>query len=409
MKKFLLFLNILFFLSYSFSQEDTYEGKQEDPDMMALRRWIKTKRLVTVKEIGGDLSLSGEVRTEFQGINEKKDGVEQRGRGGATNKPAYAYDVEFNFMLDYLADRTWASVKLEFDNDMGQVSGVTNKIALERCYLGGKFYEGETFSIIGTIGRRNLGDVFDSKIEFSSLFDGIDLRFSKSFESIGNFSTDLAALLVDDRKNHYAYVGEIDLLRIGNTGFFTKYSFISWKKWYKKERKRLSFRFLISQLILGYQFNVGENQRLVKFYLSGLLNHAARPVKDLTGKEKAEYGGYVGFSVGRVQKKGDWALDVNYQIVGAQAIPDFDVGGVKRGNAAGIGFYTVDNYGRGPDTTKEDAVGSGNYKGIKVEFLYALTNNLTLLMDVEASRNLDYDIGPKMKYSLFEIEFIYAF
>ena len=52
-------------------------------DMEALRRWIRDKRLVTVKEIGGDLSISGEVRTEFQDTSEVKDGIRQRGEGAA--------------------------------------------------------------------------------------------------------------------------------------------------------------------------------------------------------------------------------------------------------------------------------------------------------------------------------------
>ncbi len=54
---------------------------KSDPDsrdMDALRRWLRDKRFVTMKEIGGDLSLSGEVRTEFQAINERRDGVQQR-------------------------------------------------------------------------------------------------------------------------------------------------------------------------------------------------------------------------------------------------------------------------------------------------------------------------------------------
>ena len=34
----------------------------DSKDMDALRRWLQDKRLVTMREIGGDLSLSGEVR-----------------------------------------------------------------------------------------------------------------------------------------------------------------------------------------------------------------------------------------------------------------------------------------------------------------------------------------------------------
>ena len=47
-------------------------------DMDALKRWIMDKRFITMKEIGGDLSLSGEVRTEFQAASEVANGVQQK-------------------------------------------------------------------------------------------------------------------------------------------------------------------------------------------------------------------------------------------------------------------------------------------------------------------------------------------
>ena len=38
------------------------------------------------------------------------------------------------------------------------------KIALEKAYFGGRIIDGETFNFDGELGRRNLGDVFESKI-----------------------------------------------------------------------------------------------------------------------------------------------------------------------------------------------------------------------------------------------------
>ena len=71
------------------AQGDVQFSEKRDPeadDMDALRRWIRDKRLVTVKEIGGDLSISGEVRTEFQDTSEVRNGIRQRGDGGAFNR-----------------------------------------------------------------------------------------------------------------------------------------------------------------------------------------------------------------------------------------------------------------------------------------------------------------------------------
>src|SRR5579864_6588898 len=73
------------------------DEKKEETDMDALRRWLQDKRFVSLKEIGGDLSISGEVRTECQFTNEasKAQGtsefVKQRGQNAATSKPNLAW------------------------------------------------------------------------------------------------------------------------------------------------------------------------------------------------------------------------------------------------------------------------------------------------------------------------------
>src|SRR5882672_7990677 len=84
---------------YALSFADTIEvgAELEDRDIQALREWINTKRQVSLKEIGGDLSISGEVRTEFQSAWEKRNGVKQRGSSGFL--PGQAFDIEFNLML----------------------------------------------------------------------------------------------------------------------------------------------------------------------------------------------------------------------------------------------------------------------------------------------------------------------
>jgi hypothetical protein len=163
-----------------------FDDKQTENDMDALRRWLQDKRLVSLKELGGDLSISGEVRTEGQFTNERRASagsdhfIQQRGMNSATGRPSLAWDVEFNLMLDYHTERTWAAMKVEFDNDMGVRSGTVNKIRLEKAYLGGRLIAGDTFTWDGEIGRRYLINVFDSKLQFGSLFDGFLFRFGKA-------------------------------------------------------------------------------------------------------------------------------------------------------------------------------------------------------------------------------------
>lgn len=380
--------------------------KTETNDMDALRKWIRDKRLITVKELGGDLSLSGEARTEFQSTNEKKNGIMQRGHNAATSKPARAYDVEVNLQLDYRADRAWAVVKLEFDNDMGVIDGTMSKISLEKAYFGGRIVAGDTFTFDAELGRRFLGTVFDSKIEFGSLFDGGLLRFNKALASIGDFYTTLGVLIVNEKKDYYAYVGEIGMLNIANTGLWLKLSYIDWKKYNDPIPEDLRFNFRVSQAILAYQCTLWK--KYVKFYAAGLYNDAANSLA-LTGFRRLNAGWYAGVSIGQVRKKGDWAIDTNYQWVQAQAIPDFDASGIGRGNAAGVGFYTTNINGSGAPTTQATAVGKCNYKGWALEVLYAFTNNLTLFQSLQLSDTLDQSVGPNLTFKQFEMEFIYAF
>ena len=396
------------------AQGDVQFSEKKDPDandMEALRRWIRDKRLVTVKEIGGDLALSGEVRTELQDTNEVKNGIQQRGSGGAINKPQYAWDIEVNIMIDYRTDRTWAAIKIEFDEDMGIRSGTVNKVRLEKGYLGGRIVPGDTFTLDGELGRRYLFNVFDSKIEISSLYDGVLFRFNKAWMAIGDYYFNIGALLVDDKTNHYAYVVETGGLRIANTGLNLKYSIIDWYKPYANEFNNLRYKFLVSQFLVNYQFYPAWiGKRLIKFYGAGLCNHLASGVPQ-THNRRQNYAWYAGLSVGLVKKQYDWAIDANYQWAQAQTVPEFDVSGIGRGNAAGVGFYTnnIDGDPGSGATTSTTAVGGCNYKGFEVEALYAFTDNLTLLQNFKYSNTLNKNIGPNIRYKQYELEFIYAF
>jgi len=427
------------------SADVQYDDKMDpdSKDMDALRRWLRDKRFVTMKEIGGDLSLSGEVRTEFQAVNERTNGIQQRDNPDlAPNfpkpKPMYAWDVEVNLMLDYRTDRTWAAIKVEFDNDMGIRSGTTNRIRLEKAYLGGRILPGDSFIIDAEIGRRNLFNVFDSKVEFSSLFDGGLFRFNKAFDSLGDYYFNGGAFLVDDITNHYGYIGEMGALGIGNTGMNLKYSLINWYRpggeneegntAYETALINQRYRFLVSQILTYYQFYpqwIGK--KLIKIYAAGLMNHLAIGSKFVgmhpagmqdvviptqiipTGGEKANIAWYAGVSIGVVKKQGDWAIDANYQWVQAQAYPDFDNLGIGRGNAAGIGLYTLNADGSGGGTTQKTAGGNTNFKGVQIEALYAITNNLVVQQNFNYSNTLNTNIGPDEKYRQYEIEFIYAF
>jgi len=387
-------------------------------DINALQEWMNTKRQVTIKEIGGNLSLSGEVRTELQSYGECRDGVKQRGSGSApigpdgTVLPANVYDVEVNIMLDYRIDRGWASIKLEFDNDAGTFNGTLNKLKLEKAYFGARCVDTDSTTFDIELGRRRLGNIFDSNLQFASFMDGVLFRYDVGIDNWGDVYAHLGAFVIDERVNQYGYVGELGFLNIASSGFYSKYSLIDWDtKNYPDRLDNLRFQFLVSQLIVGYKCFPAWFNRPIKGYIAGLYNHKAQ-AHSITANKKANFGGYLGVSFGEIRKKGDWAFDINYQVLAAQAVPDFDSTGIGLGNAVNSGLYTTVANAKGSKaipTTRKTAAGNGNYRGFVATFDYLLTNNLTFQQQWQQAITLDKDIGPFRRFKLYEIEFIYLF
>jgi hypothetical protein len=393
--------------------------EMEENDIQVLREWINTKRQVTVKELGGALSISGEVRTEFQRTREKRNGIEQRGTRGDCLLPNQAYDVEVNLMMDYRQDRTWSSIKLEFDNDASIFGGTLNRIKLERAYFGARVVAADTYTIDLEVGRRRTGTILDSKLEFDSFFDGIFLKYDQHLEQVGDAYAHVGVFLVDERHNHYAYLGEFGVLNAGNTGFYSKYSLIDWNtKYYNKSFINDRFKFLISQLIVGYRFQPTKWSKAAILYAAGLYNHAARKLA-ITRHRKANFGAYIGFILGELKKRNDWSIEANYQVLAAQCVPDFDVAGIGIGNACRSGFYftrqrvinPVTGLEREKDvpTTTATAGGNVNYRGFAISLDYLLTNNLDIQQTWQQSVTLWDSIGPFRRYNQYELELIYAF
>lgn len=382
----------------------------DQKDINAVREWINSKRQVTVRELGGALSISGEVRTEFQSTSEVRNGIKQRGRGGPIVKdgfplPQNAFDIEVNVMLDYRTEGSWGSIKLEFDNDAGIDSGSLNKLKLERAYWGVRAIEGDTYNFDVEAGRRRMSTIVDSKIEFNNFFDGLWFRYDQGLDAIGDLYLHAGVFIINENKNQFGYLGEFGIFNVGGTGLYTKYSLIDWDT--KNLHNRLlnqRIDFLVSQWIIGYKFLPTKLQKIVQIYLAGLWNSNAKK-REITNHKRANWGGYLGVSIGELKKKGDWAFDINYQVLAAQCVPDFDVQGIGLGNSDNSGFYangTVAN-------NRRTAGGSVNYRGFIMTLDYLLTNQLNFQQSWQQSITLDKSIGPFRRYKQYEIEFIYGF
>lgn len=415
LKRCLFLLSTVFFASSTMAATIDEADDLDQRDIGALRDWINTKRQVTIKESGGALSISGEVRTEFQHTHETANGVNQRGSNGVVFDsndlpiPSNGFDIEVNLMFDYRTDRSWAAIKLEFDNEAGIISGTLNKLKLERAIWGYRIFDQSNWGLDVELGRRRMSSMLDSKVEFNSFFDGVWFKYDHNIDPIGSAYLHTGVFLINEKKEHFGYVGEIGLLNLFKTGFYTKYSVIDWDtKKFTNDVDRKRYNFIVSQLILGYRFNAFCSKKPVQIYLAGLYNHKAQK-RLITDHQKANWGAYLGVSLGELKKKGDWAFDINGQLLAAQCVPDFNVSGIGIGNASNFGFYTVKSDGTGNSNTIKTAGGNVNYQGYQITLDYLFTNQIDIQLSWMQSITLNKHIGPYHRFRQFEVELIYGF
>lgn len=374
------------------------------------------------------------------------------------------FDVEFNLKFKYTFERAWAMAHLQFDNPAGirgrndcfgefplfnkhgnvveekiardtrfaiKGSGLANLIALKRAYIGYNVWADGKHRFDIEVGRRKLDDVFDSEIQFTSRFDGVLLKYASAIEETADWYIDFGSFVIDENVNHFGWVVEVGLLNIYDTGLDLRYSFIDWKK---RGQNRcfidnpLGTEFQNSQVTITYTFKptIFCKETPVELYGGFLVNHAAKK-KIFTNDKKKNLGWYAGVYIGEVNKKGDWSVDLEYIVVQAQAVSDQDVGSIGRGNILDENLFDMidesfDNYTSSspfysdlPYIPSSCIVayfprrGNANFIGYRAEFLYAITDNLSIDFIYEYSHEEDRKIGGPHRYSDFEVEAIYAF
>ncbi len=402
-----------------------YEKELDERDWSALYDYINTKRTINVQEKACNLTISGDVRSEWRHMRENLAGRVVRVNGGELPS-RNDIDIEFNLRFDYVHDRAWAVAHLDFDNSAGNWndrkcietidgidvsyredihgSGVGCDISLKKAYMGYNVCcDGCTrFDI--ELGRRNLFNVFDSEVQFLSRFDGILFKYSSCSECLGDWYVNAAGFVVDYRSNHYAWIVEAGLLNLLDTGFDVKYSFIEWKKHGENVcgvKNPKGAQFEVSQFTVAYHLDPEFLCMPAKAFGAVLFNSAASPLgitsaTDFIHSQNDNLGWYAGLQIGEVVYEGDWAVKAQYQYVQALAVPDFDVSGIGSGNALG---YSIPGNG----------VGNTNYKGWRIEGLYALTDNITIDTRIQWSRQIKSSYVGTHHYSEYRIQAIYAF
>jgi hypothetical protein len=435
-------------------------------DHIAVQNFMDLHRNIPLIEKSKFLKITGDVRAKWNNRHEKQGKISLRGGGfrdvveveevdgkevvcirKVPKAAVNTYEAELNLRFEYRAgDKSWGFAHLQFDNDFGAFdfdddcdenpcgafgSGFCDDICLKRMYFGYEIWKRDHSRIIVEIGRRPLYTIFDSYIEFNERFDGILFKYTDRYEKYAEFYVQVAPFVVDQRSNHFAYIGEVGFLNFFESRFDIQYSFVDWTKHGKNRcfrercaeefpareairkghcnlRNPRGWQFRNSQLILSYNFPTDIISHETKLFVAGLCNHDARRLRgfvDDSGHEKrlphtkANLGWYAGFITGDVEKAGDWSLDVNYQYVEAQAIPDPDIHGIGRGNILKESFTALNNNYRG----------KGNYKGWSFELLYAITNKLSVDATLQWSKAANNKIGGSHHFTKFELDLICGF
>ena len=414
----------------------------DERDIQAIEDFLESKRAIFLEEETCNLSISGDVRFEWQYLHEKANARKIRDEGSyflysddCRRHGENAFDVEVNLYLDYSTECTWAKVQIEWDNDAGAfsccrprdvakvrngdyngvytgddrvdcASGTCNKVCVEQAYFGYNLLEDGCCRLDVEIGRRKFYHVFESRVQFNNRFDGILAKYSNCFECVGDFYVYGGFFIIDEVMNHYGYVVEVGLLDVMDCGLDLRYSFIDWKKGgdrrcthndINKEKlcKRM-YDHQNSQISFAYRPCCEWFCMSPEFYGGFVFNHAAHRYS-YTNNEKENIAFYLGVHMGTLECAGDWSIDVMYQWVEAQAIQECDMSGIGRGNAPKICFHSDTRFG------------AGNFHGFLIETGYALTDNLTSVLEFEWSEELEKAIGGTHKFYKLELEFIYAF
>ena len=406
------------------------ECEMRKRDFEMVTEFLNSKRTIDWAEKHAYLKLSGDIKAQFLRRIEKNNGHYLRGHNNFHNESLNfpfplnpdTYEAVLNTRWDYKCGRSWMAGYLQFDNHMGtrfkptvciddpngcSGSGECDDICIKRAYAGYNFIDCDDLVFDLEMGRRPMYTIFDSRIEFHARFDGLLFKLSKIVKDKGKFYANGGPFVVDFRVNHYAYIIETGVLDFYQSNFDIKYSFIDWRKHGKNRCLILDaqgWRFKNSQLSLAYNINpkyIPAVCKKARLYGAFLYNHTAHGldkfdnVITITDFRKQNDAWYAGLIIGEVRKKGDWSVDINYQYVRAQAIPECDMHGIGRGTVA--------------EPFLKTGLGKGNYKGWHFEGLYAVTDKLSLDFLYEFSNEIEKKIGGSVLYHRYEFDVIHAF
>lgn len=361
-------------------------------------KWME--RLLEDTESTGELSIDAEVTAKWKNVHEQLNGIKQVGIDSASGRANNQYGIQANLLFDYSKDKTWAQIKLEFDNSAGRNTGSVDAIALKRANMGYHILQDAPVFIDVLVGRAQMSDLYYSEVEFDGVSDGVTLTLRSDIEGFTDFVTKGGIYLYDAKTSHAFWVVDVGFYNFANTGLYFEYNLIDWSKDSRSGYQGApNNRFLISQANVGWNSNPDLIPIPVKVFSGFLWNHRAYK-GHYTHYQTENFAFYAGLQMGKVKKQYDWAFKAQWQSVQAEAIPDFDVSGIGRGNAIKGALYSNNN---GPLRT-----GNTNYQGFEISGIFALTDNISLKPKFQRSVALNTSINT-FSYTRFGVDALYTY
>jgi len=381
-----------------------------------------------VSDVGKEIfTLNAEINVSGSYLRVKDGGVRVPDNLASDVAPFNKiWEDQVNLYLNFEHQKSYAALRFKFDNEMGSLGGTTGNIQLLVAYLGYQFFYQHLPIINLEVGRHVTSDYFESKVMFSGSnhIDGVFLHLHHHFfNKLIIFNLYTAGIVIDFPTDHYGFIGSVEVEHYKNSGPAFVYTYVDWEKNGRTaifnlfdqvkgfQRDNPRFRFRISQFYGRYIYRSGKNDKFpIQVYGAYLINHAARRIS-LTGNRKKNNAWYIGLAIGELKPiRWSFSFDVNYQSVAAQAVPDFDVGGVGTGNPRANIFYgpARNNFTGAPVVvTQANANGNVNYQGWDINFIIALTKYLHLHLEYQTSHPEDRSIGPDRSYRAFTAHAIF--
>lgn len=424
-------------------------------NMKSLREYVDSQRNISIFQKGGSLLIAGDVRFDMNYVQEKRDGKNVNGKEGneihgnyLRDFPVVSYDAKASLSLRYTAQSSFADILLKASHNAGWdtenynvTSGALpfdydsfkptkSGLKVEKALYGVDLLSDETQTLSAEVGRQRLYDLFDSRITFMQKFDGVALKYKNVFEGVARMHATLGGMIIADRVNHYGVAGELGLAQLMDTPFGLKYSHYkisqsgtyadgsktdgtgttasnSVYKYYDK-----AYNYSVSHALAYYDTSVDYMVSApLKLYAAYAFNHDAKARTEFNDKKKP-HAYYAGFTLGDVKMPGSAYVDVIYQYIQAESVPELDNCGA---------YYGMNQTGL-PNVVSPTA-GYTNFKGFAINSGYLATKEILVSAKLVVLDEVDADfenstVGDtlgytpttsKLDFKKFETEIAYIF